>query len=665
MQQLHSRLLAILCFLVFACVTTAQQDNCILGGAGIVGVLPLQGFSSPPEFPSPPDPLRFEPLHMEWGPRAYAGYEAALDHDNRFRFGARAVYAPLQFLYRSQEQTTITTPDGATRNALLQHDLAVQIQTISVEPFLRYEFEPDLALAVGIPLSYAVSKNYTQTMRFADPPDLTFVDGSLQQITGSGTLPNASPFVVGIHGRVEYHVPLNRYRTLYAGVAAGVTTQLTSWQQSISVTSVQPVAEVQFRWFPWKQNPEVPRDTVYQRDTVVLLSTKVTTDSIVLARSTTLESRSGDTVHVVVEESYQWYKPKPPSILSASLTLAFEQSDGTVSSEARITTRTIRRTRIVPILPLVVFDDGAADIPLRYVQLRGSEASAFREEHALTGGIHWQYHVLNVIGRRMRTVATSRIQLVSYDDGTAVGTALARQRVHAIKHYLESVFRIQSQRIGTDVRHGQQSQQPWVILIDESKSLLKPIQATDTIVEQHFPTVQIRPDVVNEVSIKSWQLVLHRDSATLREMSGTGPVPVTIRWDMNQSITGNQEITDPIYFQLHVTDVEGAKASSKAGFVSFVGSAATDYLSEPIPQTHVLRWLGPEMLHTSDADMFGLHPRFDRVHVYPSASRTNDSFIVNVPATYFPVGADVWFRRGLHPPETHLFEHAEVYISEE
>jgi hypothetical protein len=78
--------------------------------------------------------------------------------------------------------------------------------------------------------------------------------------------------------------------------------------------------------------------------------------------------------------------------------------------------------------------------------------------------------------------------------------------------------------------------------------------------------------------------------------------------------------------------------------------------------TYVLRWIGPDYLHTPDLELFGLNPRFDHIYVYPSATRREDFFVCDAPATVMPVGAPAWFRDGLQDPERVLFDHAEVYV---
>jgi hypothetical protein len=313
------------------------------------------------------------------------------------------------------------------------------------------------------------------------------------------------------------------------------------------------------------------------------------------------------------------------------------------------------------VLPLVVFDEGGANLPSRYVSLDPRTAKEWTVDKALTAGEHWQYHVLNIAGARLRADAGTSVDLIAYDDGTPQGKAIAEKRVASVRDYLHKTFGLADKQVTMSLRNGQSSQQPWVFVVDTTRRVLAPIQATETVTETQLPRVRIAPDVVSEAGLRAWTLTMSQADRSVYQDSGTGKLPATLIWDMNESLKADDAFATSVAVQLRVMDMEGALAQSEPGLVTIKGSATQD---KPIAQqtrTEVLRWIGADYLYTPDVDVFGVSPSFDRIDVYPSASRRSDYFIVEAPATVHPVGATVWFREGLQVPERSLFDHAEVY----
>jgi hypothetical protein len=622
--------------------------------------VPIGTFTSASELPNPPEPLSFSSTGIAVRPRFSLGGDVRIPWG--FRVGADVRYAPFHLAYTATEQTTIATPEGGTRPATLQHDLGVNVSALALEPVLGFSLPNEFLAKVSFPLWFPITTSFLQTQRFTDPPNLTFVDGSLEQVTGQGALPNASSVVVGFNVQVEWHWQWSANSQWFPGIYAGVGGQMGSWQSSVPLRTVNPGAGIDVRWRPWVQAPTVIRDTTFIRDTVVILSPRVSADSIDLLSSVAEEFPSPDTMRVVVTEHYRRYAPKPPSILSASMRLAFEDAEGSVNNEARLVVRTVRRTRMVPMLPLVVFDTESTNIPSRYVQLTEAQAAGWKPSMALTGAGHWQYQVLNIVGARLKAQQGTGVQLIAYDDGTTADFNTAMMRASAVKAYIVKTFKVSAERISVDVRRGQTSQQPWVFVADSTRSLLKPITAVDTVTETRLPRVRITPEVVTEAGLRAWMVNMINNSDTVHTIAGSGAVPATLVWDMKESLAPNEVFDAPVQVHLQVTDVEGTMAQSKPGSVSVLGAAVTEQPATPVEMTYVLRWIGPDYLHTPDLELFGLNPRFDHIYVYPSATRREDFFVCDAPATVMPVGAPAWFRDGLQDPERVLFDHAEVYV---
>lgn len=109
----------------------------------------------------------------------------------------------------------------------------------------------------------------------------------------------------------------------------------------------------------------------------------------------------------------------------------------------------------LPLLNYVFFDNGSTEIPARYRLLSSSEAANFKEEQLQNEGtenlsgrsgrqMNVYYHVLNILGDRMRSNPSADITLTgSSMNGASEGKIFANH----IKSYLVDVFGINGNRI--------------------------------------------------------------------------------------------------------------------------------------------------------------------------------------------------------------------------
>lgn len=121
-------------------------------------------------------------------------------------------------------------------------------------------------------------------------------------------------------------------------------------------------------------------------------------------------------------------------------------------------TRQVSET--LPLRNYVFFDEGSTAVPLRYVSLTQSQASAFREEQLQneqsvnTQGrsarqLNVYHNILNITGDRLRSNPGTSISLSGASMG---GPEEGKSFAEAIKRYLVTVFGIESSRISTDGR---------------------------------------------------------------------------------------------------------------------------------------------------------------------------------------------------------------------
>lgn len=666
---------------MWLCATTlsyAQQEPPPLavearGGAAIV--VPIGSFTSIPGIPAPSQ-LTFS--SQSGSTRPWFGFGADVPLSGNWRIGARVGGQSQRMIYSASERVPIATENGVIYLATLQHDLKVNVTALSIEPLIRFSPRSWLAVTASIPFLIPTLSDYVQTQRFTDPNGLSFIDGSVEQTTGAGATPNLASIVPGLAIGAEALLPLTHKENLLLTPQIGYSLMFGSFNgdgalrtQSVSFgIGIRYVFGVQDNGEDTVATADAPlmeRVVVVQRDTIVGLSAQVR------ERSTTLESTrtdsivDGNIVRVTIFERYQTLLPKPPAVLRGSLRLAFVHDDGSVRDDARVSAQRYRIERTVPFMPLVVFDAAVSTIPARYVQLSATTTIAWKEQTAITEAVtHWQYNVLNIIGFRLRLHPTVACSLVTYDDGTDAGKGLAQERCEALQTYLVQTWGISPKKLFIKVLKGQASQPAWVMFVDATRILLKPLVATSVQNESRLPQVRVMPEVISEAGVRRWSINMLQSGRAVRTFSDTGSVPTALVWNMNDNLETDAVLSQQILIELRLDDMEGASTRSEPGRIVMRSQSLTDATGIAIPRTEVLRVLPPDFISTPDAELFEGAPAFTSVEFYPATMQDNAEYLLSgAPVIKKPLDAAAWFRRGLVPPEKEFYQRAELYIKEE
>ncbi|MDZ4745837.1 MAG: hypothetical protein SGJ05_07520 [bacterium] len=652
-------------FILIAPSLQAQLDldvSVSLGGA-LTSV--SSTFRPLPGIPAPSDTLTFRGQNSGMlSVYSAVGFDVKLFDVgiSQWRVGARGSVYGYTPEYDASEVIPIAR-NGEVYRATLGHRLSTPIQVVNLEPYVRVEFWKRIGIDVGFPFTLPLSASYTQTQRFIDPAGTTFIDGSVEQLTARGDVGGMKQFAYGLDVRAEVLFPIS---TLGTAVVFG--TGSTALQSTHDVADWRPVTfgggvGVRLKLLGGA-TPAVdliqPVRSDTTRDTVVVLSTVVEMPRTELVLRTIDSTKRNDTLFYNVVEQYRTLTRKPPALLRVSVKVGFEQPDGSVSEDARLLSTRTELTRSVPLLPVVMFDSGTSTIPLRYKMLKQRDAQRWSEQRlASDTSAHWQYHVLNVIGSRMRRATASTVEVLAYDDGSPSGTQQARSRAEIVQQYLVDVFRIPIQRLpvivstsplptppdtGTQVVTPAAFTQPWVYLRDRSALVSGPINMHDTITESQLPLVRIIPEIVSEAGLASWSVQMQHRGRTLRTFSENTPAPSVISWDMREDITMDAVLVAPVVVDVTAVDVEGTSVRGEPGRISLQGNAITDASARLGFREEVLIVQALDNLRTPDADMLPVPGEFRRM----VAQREGG-----------------WFRQGLIEPELGLYRSTALYINEE
>lgn len=95
-----------------------------------------------------------------------------------------------------------------------------------------------------------------------------------------------------------------------------------------------------------------------------------------------------------------------------------------------------------------------------------------------------------------------------------------------------------------------------VEIVADPETLLDPVFTSDTIRSTNPPGIRFRQNVEAEAGISRWKLTVMQEGETLKEFSGTGNVPATIDWSLQQQ-SDIPRGTAPIEYYIEVADAAG------------------------------------------------------------------------------------------------------------
>jgi hypothetical protein len=566
---------------------------------------------------------------------------------SQLRVGGRLRYASMELRYRANERIVIANPDGpGIYQATIAHDLETHTAAIDAVPYVRYEPLPWLALEIATPIVIPLSSRYRQRMCFADPVDLPFLDGSIERITGQGSIPSLSVASVAVQGRMEGIIPITSSGVLALTPFVALQQSITSPASNGSLRSRAVTAGLGLR-STFNAGTEVAMvPIVPQRVERVLRDTTVELSRLVKQPQTILMSRTSDSsvadgvVSVTIREAYTTFYPKPPAILRVSMKLAFVHDDGSVSDDASVSAQRVRTTHVVQLLPVIVFDNDESVIPQRYVRLSPSEIQTWKTSSLLQDApTHWQYSIHNIVGSRMRATRAA-CSLVVYHDGTDRRKAIAEQRVQILRRYMRETFGIDERRLPVRyaVASGILGQS---IVFDGSTTILAPLTSTQMLNDTELPTVRVIPDVASEAGVDRWAVTVQTNGRTVRVISDSGGVPSFVPWNMNADLESEARQQD-VDIHLEVVDKDSTWARSEPATIRLRSQSTTDRTMIPVERIDYV-----DVATTIDGLVLSPLDRRDAVRL--SARE----------------GVTQWYMRGLVEPERSIYQAATAWRKQE
>ncbi len=372
-------------------------------------------------------------------------------------------------------------PDGSLVTALTDHVGDISIGTLGFYPGVRFQpFDFPLLFSPGAAILLGLGGDYTLTEEIVTPQTAEFVSGGQTREYGTGTLAeDGNGVAFGLYGAVGYQ--------LKAG---------TDWQLRPEVSLVLPLS-----------------------DDFALGGIRSTGVRFTLGITRTFRKEEPAIVPVIPPQVVAEAEEDPPQPLPP-LRVFIETDNGSGWSQSPlIIRRSIPvKTRLLPLLPYIFFDNRSGDLPERYVRLEEQNAEAFSEENLRSHSILDTYsHVLNIVGSRMKEHPEARLTITGTAPDVAEGNPsknLAGMRAKVVEDYLSKTWGITKDRLKVVLRHDPEvptnpetpegrAENRRVELSSEHPNIFAPLIFTDTTETQQIGKFRIVAEGQSVDSLKS------------------------------------------------------------------------------------------------------------------------------------------------------------------
>jgi len=433
---------------------------------------------------------------------------------------------------QSNEHTVVFV-DTAAVPARFLHTIDAQPMNLGLTPLFGYRVAAGLWLHSGFELGYLARKKYSQEERLMEPAVGQFSNGRRTRNEFAGNLPEANPFQSSLLFGAGYDLPMNRRHTMFATPELFYAVGLTNLVEGLNWKAHALRMGMAIKYSPWPagQEPKIE------------------------------EPRTG--------------------ILAAGLNAVGLQRDGGEAPMSTLQIEQIISYNMRPLLNYVFFDENSSQIPVRYNRLSPYETETFSPEslHDIET-MSAYYHMMNVIGRRLRDNPDASVTVIGCNSGSGQergNRELSRRRAETVRNYLRDVWGIAERRLRVDTRdlpdnpsnvsdRDGQAENRRVEIVSNTPGIVDPLYTTDTLRRTTIPTVRFQPTVRSEAGVTEWTLSAVQNGRTLKSFHGNGDVPQNLDWN----IGGEQVVPrggSPVEYQLEVSDAIGQTATTPVGTI--------------------------------------------------------------------------------------------------
>lgn len=437
-----------------------------------------------------------------------------------FLIGIRAGYYDRSGEFSADETETVYDYSiDSDAQGLFRHTLDVSVGAIAIEPMAQYRVFDQLFLHAGFQLGFInLAKSYDHIEELIEPETVYYENGLRERLNASGDLEELNGISFSPLVGASYEFALDRKKEFLLAPEIFYTIGLT--------------------------------------DIVSDVDWKVNTLRLGLAFK---YSPAGATT-------------PPKDELSGSVDASGVFPDGTESPIVTVQVEEFLSTNLKPLLTYVFFDENSSILPPRYNKLTPSQTNSFSEDQLYSlDAMETYYHVLNIIGKRMRQNPDAKIAIdgCNSNEGKEKNNLrLSQKRAETVRNYLVNVWKIAPERLIVDKRNLPQEpsnikdpdgivENRRVEITSNKWEIIAPVTAKDTFRTVTPPKVRFKTDFSSDAGIRKWEINASQSGKNLNTLAGTGTLPPVVDWQLGlnqKKIPRTEKMLD---YSMSLVDNEG------------------------------------------------------------------------------------------------------------
>lgn len=455
-------------------------------------------------------------------------------------FGARASLSNLHGEFIKRDEFPVILK-GELNNGIIENQIDVSNNIVSFFPFISYNIEPiskNFFSYLGVKLALPVSATFSQYEKLISPETGTFTDGTRIRNVHSGELPEKSSLLYALTVGISYELPLTKTGYLHLSPELYYTYWLLSPVKDISWNVSQLNFGLAFKYRTPPPPPPPPAEPILPN----LPDLQIPTDK---------------KTFIVDVDAFKVDKNKM------------------LNRDVEIVVEDFTYVNLNPILNYIFFEENSSELPSRYKLLNSEQADRFNVKQLRNlNVIETYYHVLNIVGSRLREYSDADIELIGTNtntDGEKGNLQLSEQRAISVKNYLVDVWKIDESRIKVVARNlpkeatlsqeeGGIDENRRVEIWAKDKRIIESILVFDTLKVIQDLEISFIPKIESTFGIKEWDFKILENNNEIAKWTGKNETPNEIIWKTADAKFGNDG--DNVQYILQVTDKIGQKASS-------------------------------------------------------------------------------------------------------
>jgi outer membrane protein OmpA-like peptidoglycan-associated protein len=523
---------------------------------------------------------------------------------------ARLSYTAHDGLLTTSDKTLLGDAQGNVIDALHEYRLSAHLASLGADVGVKWTPVGGLFIAAGVRGAWMLQSTFSQDERLVAVNSATSLSGGFDKQTfprvrneQEGAIPTLAPMQFWGSASLGYEIPLGMMRLApEVGYMLGLTSLLsggTVWRTDQLRAGVSVLFTFQALSNGVLQMSDDAFDEILESRP---LPRTVSPDTTILANNSKPENSTRTNPPSTNNESKNPTTATERTPVSVARPTLDVQTFGIVrtaqrSSKERGEKEQIEEKReqsvILPkqevivrhnysLLPYIFFDgDRSAAIPQRYARLSTEATAQFAAEKlrvstTLTAGEHPYYHLLNIVGQRMKRFPEAKLNILGGIDGASGerdNLRVARQRASAVAMYLRTVWGIDSVRLvmgeaRLTAKSGRmfneqdrQAENRRVELSSDTTALLEPVQLFDTVQRSAPLRVRFLPTLrganAATPAITSWTLALRQEDRTIKELRGDSTLPATLDWRADERELALLRIDKPLQIALTAQEKSG------------------------------------------------------------------------------------------------------------